>query len=275
MSEMTNKNSLLLLVGLALLRLAAPAQALLSREDAYSLLSQANQLFKEANTISNDPNQAKRLYGQAILNYEKIISDGRIQNSKLFYNLGNAYFLKEDLGRAILNYRRAERLDKADANIQKNLAFARSRRFDKVDVAAEKRVLQTLFFWHYDFSSKTRFLVACISLGLVSVMLTVRIWFGKSAPWIVAAVIGGLLTACFLASVILDAQRQSQTAYGVIIADEVIARQGDGPNYPESFKEPLHAGTEFDLLERRPGWFQIRLSDGSTAWIPDDSADLI
>jgi tetratricopeptide (TPR) repeat protein len=264
-----------LFTGLALFSIAAPAGAALSKQDAYSLLSQANQLFREANAASDEPNQARRLYERAILNYEKIISEGPIRNSKLFYNLANAYFLKEDLGRAILNYRRAEKLDKADTNIQKNLAFARSRRIDKVDVAAEKRVLETLFFWHYDFSSNTRFLIACICFGLVSVSLTIMIWRGKSAPGIVMAVIGGLLTVCFLASVILDARSQSQTACGVVTADEVVARQGDGPNYPESFKEPLHAGTEFDLMERRPGWFQIRLSDGSTGWIPDDSAEMI
>jgi tetratricopeptide (TPR) repeat protein len=275
MPEMTNKNSLLLFVGLALLRLAAPAQALLSREDAYSLLNQANQLFREANSTSNDPNRAKRLYGQAILNYEKIISDGQIQNSKLFYNLGNAYFLKEDLGRAILNYRRAEKLDKADTNLQKNLAFARSRRFDKVGVAPQERVFETLFFWHYDFGMKARFLIACLCFGIVSVSLTVMLWRGKAAPWIVTAAVGGLLTVCFLASVIVETRNQSQIACGVITAGQVIARQGDGPNYPESFKEPLHAGTEFDLMERRPGWLQIRLSDGSNGWVPDDSADLI
>jgi tetratricopeptide (TPR) repeat protein len=272
---MIGRTSSPLFAGLVLFLIAAPAGAALSKQDAYSLLNQANQFFREANTASNEPNQAKRLYDRAILNYEKIISEGQIQNSKLFYNLANAYFLKEDLGRAILNYRRAEKFDKADANIQKNLAFARSRRIDKVDVTAEKRVLETLFFWHYDFSNNARFLIACICFGLVSVALTIMIWRGRSAPWVAVVVIGGLLTACFLASVILDARSQSRASCGVVTADKVVARQGDGPNYPESFKEPLHAGTEFELLERRPGWFQIRLLDGSNGWIPDDSADII
>jgi len=255
--------------------LTASAGAALSRQDAYSLLSQANQYFREANATSNDPNQASRLYERAILNYEKIISDGRIRNSRLFYNLANAYFLKEDLGRAVLNYRRAERLDKADTNIQKNLAFARSRRIDKVDVRAEDRVFETLFFWHYDFSVRTRLLIACLCFGIVSISLSVMLWRGKGAPWIISALICGVLTICFVTSIILETRDQYQAAYGVIIADEVVGRQGDGPNYPESFKEPLHAGTEFDLLERRPGWFRIRLSDGSSSWIPANSADII
>jgi len=101
------------------------------------------------------------------------------------------------------------------------------------------------------------------------------LWRGKAAPWIISASISGVLTICFITSVILETSNQSKAVYGVIITDQVVARQGDGPNYPESFKEPLHAGTEFDLLEQRPGWFQIRLSDGSSSWIPANSAGII
>ena len=227
------------------------------------------------NTTTNDPDRAERLYEKAILNYEKILNEGEIRNPKLYYNLGNAYFLKEDIGRAILNYRRAEDLDKNDANIQKNLAFARSRRIDKVTVKTEKRVLQTLFFWHYDFSVRTKFALTCICFATVCVSLTVMLWRGKTAPWLVTTVIYSLLTVGFLISVGLETRARSHRACGVITADEVIARQGDGPNYPESFKDPLHAGTEFDLLERRSGWFHIRLADNSDSWIPDKSGDVI
>lgn len=255
--------------------LAPTAKAEMPKEQTTSLFNQANDSFREANATTNDPNQAERLYENAILNYEKIINEGGIRNPKLYYNLGNAYFLKEDLGRAILNYRRAEALDKADANIQKNLAFARSKRIDKVEVKTEKRVLQTLFFWHYDFSLKTKFLLMCLCFATLCASLTITTWRGKAAPWIAAMVIGGLLTLCFLTSVILEAQARSDRLYGVITADEVVARQGDGPNYPESFKAPLHTGTEFDLLEQRSGWYHIRLSDNSDGWIPDNAAELI
>jgi hypothetical protein len=272
---MTDKKFSIVLMGLLLFCLAAPVRSAMPKEQVYSLFNQANQFFREANTTANDPNQAQRLYEKAILNYEKIISDGRIKNSKLYYNLGNAYFLKEDIGRAILNYRRAERLDKADTNIQKNLAFARSRRIDTVDVKTEERILETLFFWHYDFPIKTKFLVTCLCFAIVCMSVTVMLWRGKSAPWVVTAVICGLLTAGFLASVIVETRTRAHRVSGVITAQQVVARQGDGPNYPESFKDPLHTGTEFNLLERRSGWFHIMLSDDSDGWIPDNAAELI
>jgi hypothetical protein len=280
---MNNKKFFLVLIGLFTICLAAPClsarpkstKGRLAVEQVYSLFTQANQFFREANTTTNDSDKAQKLYEKAILNYEKIINDAGIKNSKLYYNLANAYFLKEDIGRAILNYRRAENLDKADTNIQKNLAFARSRRIDKVPVKTEKRILETLFFWHYDFSIRTKFLITCICSAIVFISLIWMLWRGKSAGAVATTVIFGLLMVCFLASVVVEARSGANTICGVITADQVVARQGDGPNYPASFKDPLHAGTEFDLLEQRPGWFHVMLSDDSDGWIPDNTAEII
>jgi len=251
-----------------------PADAGMSKDQAYSLFSQANQSFREANSAKN-PEQAKELYKKAILAFERIINEGRIKNAKLYYNLANAYFLKGDIGKAILNYRRAEKLDNSDANIQKNLTFARSKRIDKVVTKTEKRVLQTLFFWHYDFSVKAKFLFTCIFFGVFCICVAGIIWFGRSAPWMVPSVICAILTTCFLISLVLESGTKASRICGVITIKEVVARQGDGQNYEPSFKEPLHEGTEFDLLESRPAWLHINLFDDSDGWIPKTAAELI
>jgi len=273
--KMTYRSISIILTGLVFHCVAGRAGAALTEEQKYSLFSTANQSFRQANSTTDDPDQAKRLYEKAILNYEKIISDGPVRNPRLYYNLANAYLLSGDVGNAILNYRRAETLDKADANVHKNLAFARSRRIDKVAVKTEKRIMQTLFFWHYDFSVKTKFLIACICFAIVCIGLTAMTWRGRAAQWIVTAAICSLLTICFLSSVVVETKGRADSVSGVITATEVVARQGDGLNYPESFKDPLHVGTEFDLIERRAGWLHVRLSDNSDGWIPDNSAELI
>ncbi len=272
---MINRSISIMLMGLSLNCTASATGAALTKEQTFSLFDQANQAFRQANSVVDDPDQAGRLYEKAILNYEKIISDGRVRNSRLYYNLANAYFLNADIGRAILNYRRAETLDKSDTNIQKNLAFARSRRIDAVTVKTEKRILQTLFFWHYDFSVRTKFLLAGVCFAIVCTGLTVMAWRGRAASSVVTGVVCGFLTICFLTSVVMETRARAGRISGVITAEKVTARQGDGRNYPESFKDPLHAGTEFDLLERRSGWLHVSLSDNSDGWIPDNSADLI
>jgi hypothetical protein len=261
-------------VSLLFFMTATSAKAELSNEQMCTLFNQANQDFRQANS-TEEPQQADRLYEKAILGFERIIDQGQVQNPKLYYNLANAYFLNGQLGKAILNYRRAVKIDDSDENIKKNLAFARSKRIDKIAIKTEKRVLQTLFFWHYDFSIKTKFLLTCVFFGIICICVTVIIWFGRSASWTASAIICGILTLCFLASVAVEFKTQAEKVCGVITDKEVVARQGDGQNYPPSFKDPLHEGTEFDLLENRPGWFHIKLSDDSDGWIPNSAAELI
>ena len=272
---MKDRKTLVLLVSFFSLGCPVPANAKLSDEQLYSLFSRANEAFRQAHSISVNSNKATKLYEEAILIYEKIIIEGHIQNSKLYYNLGNAYLLKGDLGKAILNYRRAGKLDSSDTNIQKNLAFARSRRVDKVRLKTEKRILHTLFFWHYDFFLKTKFVLTCLFFALFCIGLTIIIWLGRTALVTVTVVISGILLICLFASVVLEISSQARNVCGVITAEEVVARQGDGQSYSPSFKDPLHAGTEFDLLEHRHGWLHIKLSDNSEGWIPDTNADLI
>ncbi|MHC4617262.1 MAG: tetratricopeptide repeat protein [Planctomycetota bacterium] len=274
---MTPKRTTVIIISL-LLSLAtdrtASAEAGLPKDELYNLFTRANEAFRSANSAVSD-SQRQQLYEKAILTFEKIINDGQIRNARLYYNLANTYLLKGNLGRAVLNYRRAEKLDQADPDIRKNLSFARSRRLDKVKVQTEKRVLQTLFFWHYDFSIKTKFVITCVCFAILCISLTVMIWLGRNPPGTVAAVIAALLVVLFLVSVVAETREQASKICGVITADEVIAHQADWENSPPSFKEPLHAGTEFDLMEHRPGWFHIRLADDSDGWIPDTAAELI
>jgi tetratricopeptide (TPR) repeat protein len=253
---------------------AVAAESEPGKEQIYPLFNQANEAFRQANSTANDA-ERERLYQKAILAFEKIIEQGRVSSAGLYYNLANTYFLKGDLGRAILNYRRAAKLDKADTNIQKNLRFARDKRIDKVKVETEKRVLQTLFFWHYDFSVRTKFVLAIVFFALLFLGLTVMVWFGRSAAAMATTVICGILMVCLVVSVFLEVRLESNRACGVITARQVTAHQADWKDSPPSFKEPLHAGTEFDLIEHRPGWYHIRLVDGSEGWISETAAEII
>jgi tetratricopeptide (TPR) repeat protein len=247
----------------------------LSKEQVRTLFNQANDAFRQANSTTEDTDKANSFYEKAILGYEKIIREGHTENPKLYYNLANAYLLKGDIGRAILDYKRAEKLDKSDSDIQKNLAFARSRRVDKVEIKTEKQILQTLVFWHYDFSMRTKFVVTCVCFAVFCLVLTVMIWSGRNALLTTTMIVSVVLLFCFIGSLAVDEYSQAAKLSGVIVSPEVVAYQGDGQNYPPSFKAPLHAGTEFELIERRPGWFHIKLADGSDGWIQQNTAEII
>lgn len=271
---MTSRDLFILLTAVVLLS-GGFAAGKMTRDEIFLTFTEANQAFRRGNETVEDMQAARRFYEQAILQYEKIIQDGGIRNAKLYYNLANAYLLSDDLGRAILNYRRALQLAPADPQIQKNLAFARSRCASRIPIPTQKKVLHRLFFWHYDWSVRTRLVIGGICFAVLCLWLTARLWTARIPSSMAVYAILLLLTGAMACSLAIGEVGRSRNLAGVVIEPSVTARQGDGLNYPESFTEPLYAGTEFDVLQRRAGWIQIRLADGSEAWIPDSAADLI
>ena len=263
-----------LLVTLLWIAVCVPA-ATLTDEERTALLGEANALFRQANELSTANKTAARdLYERSALRYERIVREGGVANGKLFYNIGNAWFLRGDIGRAILNYRRAELFIPGDPNLEQNLEFARGARLDTFEDTQETQVLKTLLFWHYDLSIGTRSLLFAFLSGLFWIGAAVNLARPRVAPR-PALVAAGLLGALFLGSVIVESTSGSSQEGGVILAQQVIARKGDGESYEPSFEEPLHAGAEFRLLQDRSGWLQVELPDSRRCWVPAKTVGLV
>jgi hypothetical protein len=253
---------------------AVPRAASLNQTDIQQLFQEGNNLFHRGNELSRtDPVGAKDAYRAAVIRFERIVEEGGIQNGKLFYNIGNAYFRLNDLGRAILNYRRAGQFLAGDANLAQNLRYARSRRIDQIEEKQQTQVLKTLLFWHYDLSQRTRSALFAGFFAAFWVLASLRLFFGDRVPRVLLAGCG-VVALLFLGSLGLEAASGGHDS-GVILAEQVIARKGDGDTYEPSFKEPLHAGTEFALVENRGEWYQVELADGQRCWVPATAAGLI
>jgi tetratricopeptide (TPR) repeat protein len=244
-------------------------------QEIKELYNQATEYFHQATEVSeSDPAAAMDLYTKASLRFERLVEEGGIRNGKLFYNIGNIHFLLEDIGRAILNYRRAEQYLPNDPNLAKNLSYARSMRRDKLDINEQEKILQTLFFFHYDLQTQTRLIL--FGIFYVSFWLAAGVKIFSRRPftsWGLGVTL--LFTLLFGVSLFMEARQANSIREGVIIYPEVIARQGDAESYQPSFEAPLHAGTEFKLLEERTAWWQIELPDGRNAWIPAKSGELV
>jgi len=234
------------------------------------LLAQGTSFFRQANE-SNDPEEARRLYSKALLRYEKLSRE--IENGKLYYNIGNVYFRLDDLGRAIVNYRRAEQMIPDDLNLRQNLDYALSKRQDRIEPKQEEELLRTLFFWHYDlpFSVRTKIFAGFyISFWLLAGLAYVSPLAIPKWPFILSL----FLTVSLGSSILLDRSDRALQR-GVLVAPEVIARKGDSTSYQPSFQASLHPGTEFAILEDRNTWLHIELADGRQCWVEADSAEKI
>jgi tetratricopeptide (TPR) repeat protein len=247
----------------------------LTSADVSDLFSQAKRLFAEGDEMQrDDPGAALKRYRQSLLYFETIVTDGNIRNGKVFYNIGNVYFRLGDLGNAILNYRRAIDYMPNDPNLIRNIAYARSKRVDDIQIDERSQITRILFFWHFDLASHFRFAVFMISFISVWIFAGLRVLMKKRGfTW--AAIAFAALALLFLGSLGWETIAAGRNMPGVILADEVIGRKGNSETYQPSFQESLHAGTEFVLREDRGNWYLIELVDGRESWIPAISAEMV
>lgn len=241
--------------------------ASMAREEIERAFEESIQAFEEGNRLNaTDPAAAQAAYEKATLRLEQIIRDGGVENGKLYYNLGNVWFQRGDLGRAILNYLRAEQYMPNNVDLQQNLAFVRQQRKDAFEQTEQRKVLTTLFFWHYDIPSGLRLRGFTAAFLIFWGLATARL-FWKRTALTGALAAAGLVAGLLFISLTIEARSHRAHPAGVVIAGESVGRKGDGETYQPSFGEPLHAGTEFTVLEDRGDWLQVTLPDERTCWL--------
>ena len=262
-------------VAVFVLFVSPAGSAELSKEEIHDLYSRGKDFFRKANDLAaeGDGKGAKALYQKAVLRFERLSREAGIENGKLYFNIGNIYFRMNDLGRAVLNYRKAERYIPNDPNLRRNLEYARSLRVDKLEDRPRRKIMKTLLFWHYDVASQYRSLIFVAANLLFWIGAGLRLFRLKFPPkWLFVSLFA---VAClFLGSVLVEERAESSRTAGVVVAKEVVARKGDGESYQPSFRDPLHAGTEFELVESRGEWRLVELVDGRRCWLPANKTEL-
>jgi len=257
---------------LALLFTSVPS---LAQSDVTTLIESGNTAFDEAAAIrETDPPRANELLGAAIDNWSDAMRTGSYENGLLHYNIANAHLLRDDVGLAILHYRRADELIPGDRRVLENLSQARLRVRGGAIPEASSGALETILFFHTGMTERTRFISALAAFALCWLVAGLVVWrvLPRGALWFSA--IAGVVWISAGSSLAIDALSAARP--GVIVGADITGRKGpDANGYEPSFTRSLSAGVEFTLIEQRGEWLLIRLADDRKTWIPRSSARLL
>jgi tetratricopeptide (TPR) repeat protein len=250
-------------------------------ETRHQVLKQALADFDRA-VATRDPGglEAQQLYRRALTGFESLVDAG-VRNGSLYYNIANTYLRMGDVGRAVVNYRRALRLSPGDEDIRKNLQSARNLCEVQVAAPATSALLETVLFWHFGTSPASRATFVLIAYGLFWLLMLLRLLMLRRSEvltWAIRCV--AALTLIVGGSVAWETLVQTHRNAGVVVADDVVLRKGNSEEYEPLLDRPLSAGVEFDLIEERPdveggSWYRIRLRDGKEGWLRADQADVV
>ena len=238
------------------------------------LFEQALLDFDEAQRLQQDrPERARRLFQSASQRFAGVIATG-VRNGRLEYNLGNCHLQMGDIGRALVHYRRAERMTPRDPLLIDNIKEAQSRCLTPIQPTRRSVVLRSVFFWHYQTSFDGRCKFAVVMYAVFWLLLAVRSIVRKRGV-AVGAVCAGFLALAVAGSLAYEQWSLRSAAAGVVTGMDVIAYKGPGTGYQRRFEQPLQPGVEFALKERRGDWWNIALLDGNEGWIRREAASLV
>jgi len=246
----------------------------LARETLQEDIRQALAEFDEGLQIQSEhPQRARQLFRSSAQRFSSVVAVG-VVNGPLEFNIGNCYMQAGDLGQAILHYRRALRLTPRDPMLAENLALARSRCLTAIKPAPGSAFIRNVLFWHYSTSRAERARAAVGFYALTWVCLILR-QVGRRRLMFGWTIGGGAMTILLASSVVADHWMDRNVPDGVVTIMDVVVQKGPGQGYQRQFEQPLQAGVEFRLRERRGDWWKIELADRQTGWIHTSSSELV
>lgn len=198
------------------------------------------------------------------------IRDRGVVSGAVLYNQGNALMRAGERGRAIAAYREALRYRPRDPYVIANLKYA----LGSDTLSAKRPLPEYVLFWQNWIGYDGKYWLAGAAAAVTFLIAVAGLWIEPRRVWTGLAIAGVLITAVLAISATYDWYRFDHLVHGVVVADEVVARKGNGESYEPAFADPLPEGTEFVVGERRGGWLRIRLDGQQEGWVESESVVL-
>lgn len=216
-------------------------------------------------------------YRLAIELYNKSIAqEGR--SSDILYNLGNAYYRADKLGKAVVCYERALRLDPTNEDARTNLEFVKSRIQDRPedDTAFLAKLHHSLLgsmtanAWAW-----TAFVMFIILMGAVALYI-----FSTNVTMRKTGFFGGIVVLVIFAYTLIVASDASSNASSHDTA-VVIAPTTQLSSTPRAAKTAqdkvvtIHEGTSVEIVDSvptpddpvSPMWYNVKINNATKAWL--------
>ncbi|MCH9009092.1 MAG: hypothetical protein IIC21_00525 [Chloroflexi bacterium] len=243
------------LVPFGIFFLAQSHVAAQSPDGAEQMLT-ANQLYEDAE------------YVESANAYQQLVGQG-YTNVRLYHNLGNAYYKRGELGRALVNYLRAQRLSPRDADVKANLELARSQTVEKLDLKRAPlftRLSLVTVPWMTFNETALATVAAWYLLAITFAALVLM--RGKGPRKAVFSLVLVFLLMFGTVSIIFGSRSYAVATgeRGVIVMKSTEFSSGPGTSYKRL--STLHEGAEARVLTRRGSWTKIELFDaGRQGWV--------
>lgn len=214
-------------------------------------------------------------YETALNDYIEIEKNG-YHSYRLHYNMGNAWYKTGNMGKAILYYEKALKLNPAGEDALNNLQIAKLQTLDKIDVLPEfivstwiKDIRNLMSSNGWGYTAVGLFAVVCILLLLFKFAPTTG---GRKLSFVLACVVFLFFIFAVLFAFSLRAKAKSEDNAVVMVP---VSNVKSAPNSTGNNLFILHEGSKVEILEQAGKWCRIEISDGRQGWLEEKDIEVI
>jgi len=246
-----------------------------------TILAEANSTYRAAEElVDSDLAKARDMFAASAERYQLLVDEG-VQNTKLFLNLGNAWYRSGEQNKAILNYHRALWMDQGNLVALQNLRSIERRQstgseeepaapseFD-FSLAAAGRLLADICSFIGQRTIRFAFAISSVIFWVLLSCKTVRPR-AKILRWSVFP----LLLAIASGAAIYQSEN-SNLSLAIVVDDEVELKSGDGEEFHTTARFKAMAGKVATIIDQRAEWNKVRLPDGQIGWLSENQLERV
>ena len=225
---------------------------------------------KQANNL-----YAKGDYSSAAKQYEKLLSQDGVA-PEIYYNLGNAYYKSNEIGRSILNYERALRLSPSFEDARFNLELAQLKVVDNIIPSPTffigrwiQNLIKLLTSNEWIYISFSVFILSLVSIFLF-IFGPTRIL--RKISFNFAILFVGISFFTLIFSGVRKGQMYSHKD-AIVMTGVISVKSSPDKSGTDLFQ--LHEGAKVTIKSSLGSWTEIKLSNGGIGWVEQGNIEKI
>ncbi len=247
---------------------------------ASSVSAFALSVGQQADSAYNKENYrlAIELYNQSIAQEGK--------SSTAYYNLGNAYFRNDNLGKAVVSYERALKLNPANADARQNLEFVKSRIQDRPE--DDTPFIARLHASIVAACSPDAWAWIAFGIFLLVALASGCYIFSTNVTLRKTGFFGGIVLLAVFAYILAVAADAASTAKShedavVIVPSTQLTSAPRAARGTSDKVVTIHEGTCVQIIDSvatpddpvSPRWYNVKINNGTKAWLRSSDVERI
>ncbi|MBF0521118.1 MAG: SH3 domain-containing protein [Nitrospirae bacterium] len=217
----------------------------------------ADEVFKQASAL-----YVSGKYDEALKQYETLVKEG-YESGNLYYNMGNCYIKKNNIGYAILYYEKAKRLIPSDTDLRANSEYAVSLVKNRQSIGNIQSWMERRIDRVFDVFTTNGLTVFLLLLYVfIMALLTISIYSGKVKRYAMPIIL--IAAFLFILSSYIFYERIN-VKEAVVLTERADVRYEPFDKATVFFT--MYEGMTAEVIDTYNKWYKIKRADSKTGWV--------